>query len=59
MTTASKTCPCPECQNPGLWLSDLSRNAYVDYYRCFTCAHVWTVPKEQCEPVHDVTLKIQ
>jgi hypothetical protein len=26
-------------------LEELSKYAYVDYYRCAFCAHVWDVPK--------------
>jgi hypothetical protein len=50
-----KTCPCPRCQRPGYWLSALSRNARVDYYRCDSCVHVWNVPKDKSAPIQDVT----
>ena len=52
-----KTCPCPHCQGLSVWLEDLSLDAYVDYYRCFTCAYVWNVPKDKCEPITEVTVK--
>ena len=49
-------CPCPICQRPGYPLSvnDLSA---VDYYRCDFCQHTWTVPKHECEPTEDVTIR--
>ena len=53
------SCPCPVCDGPGSRLESISRDALVDYYRCPLCAHVWTVPKEQCEPTTDVTVKVQ
>jgi hypothetical protein len=28
------------------WLRELSKGAYVNYYRCESCAHVWDVPKD-------------
>ena len=51
-----KTCPCPICERHGHWLESLSRDAYVDYYRCTACGHVWNVPKNECEPAQDVTV---
>jgi len=51
-----KTCPCPKCHRPGHWLPSPSRDSQVDYYRCDTCVHVWNVPKDKCEPIHDVTV---
>lgn len=52
-----KSCPCPKCDVPGRWLESLSREAYVDYYRCDPCAHIWSVPKDKCTPAHDVTVR--
>jgi hypothetical protein len=52
-----KTCLCPRCQKLSVWLATLSRDAEVDYYRCFTCAAVWTVPKGKYEPITEVTVK--
>ncbi len=48
-------CPCPTCGTPGRWLESLSKNfAYVDYYLCRPCHHIWTVPKHECEPADQV-----
>ncbi len=44
-------CPCPICEAPGQWLESLSKSfTYLDYYLCRPCQHIWTVPKDQCEP---------
>ena len=38
--------PCPECQNPTPRLLDAaSQGAYVWYYLCSKCGHLWNVPK--------------
>ena len=42
-----------------LRLEELSQANWVDYYRCDRCQHVWTVPREECEPVHDVTPRVE
>jgi uncharacterized Zn finger protein len=39
---AKITMPCPVCSGAGIWLEVVSRDSYVDYYRCSHCAHVWT-----------------
>lgn len=36
---------CEKCQTPGTYLTGISRESLVDYFRCPTCAHVWTQPK--------------
>ena len=37
----------PSVQRPKpLLLADCSKDAYVDYYRCADCRHVWTTSKE-------------
>jgi hypothetical protein len=54
----AKSCPCPQCQADGVWLESLSRDAHVDYYRCALCAHIWNVPKDNCEPTQDVTVRM-
>ncbi len=52
-----KACPCPHCSTPGLVIETLSRLFHdIDYYECRTCAHVWTVPKNECEPAAPVAL---
>ena len=49
-------CPCPVCETFGVYLPESSRYpSKVDYYRCPACAHVWTVPRNECEPTRDVT----
>ena len=38
--------PCPNCTaSASDWLRRLSRDAYVNYFQCKTCRHVWLVPK--------------
>jgi hypothetical protein len=38
--------PCPSCHAPGShWLEGVSKDAYVDYFRCQICGHVWNTPK--------------
>jgi hypothetical protein len=38
---------CPSCGGIFVrWLGELSKGAYVNYYRCESCAHVWDVPKD-------------
>ena len=47
---------CPECSSGDIrWLSHLSQSCWVDYYRCVTCGHVWTLPKpgDSTEPRSD------
>jgi uncharacterized Zn finger protein len=51
-----KSCPCPQCKSLGVWHQSLSEDAYVDYYRCFSCAFVWSVPKDTAEPVSTVSV---
>ena len=42
--------PCPECQHQPLRLLEAaSKSAWVNYYRCDECGHLWTVPKDQPE----------
>jgi hypothetical protein len=39
--------PCPHCetQTPR-GLESISKGAWVNYYRCLSCGHVWTMPKD-------------
>jgi hypothetical protein len=38
--------PCPRCgQSVPRWLEASSRDAWVNYYRCDQCGHVWAVAK--------------
>jgi hypothetical protein len=53
--TTPKTSACPHCGGVGVWRSVASEAAYVDYYRRFTCANVWTMPKDNPEPSDSVT----
>ena len=44
----AKTARCPHCHSPRVvrlpHASDASTE--TDYYRCGSCGHIWTVPKE-------------
>jgi uncharacterized Zn finger protein len=49
--------PCPNCsQGRARPLHGISHDAYVFYFRCQRCGHVWHVPKDHpdAEPT-DVT----
>jgi len=48
---------CPQCQRQGRLLEAASTYAYVEYFRCDHCGHVWTHDKDRpdSEP-HDVTI---
>ena len=47
---------CPQClKNTATKLRGISRDAYVDYYRCDRCGHVWTTEKGSDRPVSDIT----
>ena len=42
------TVPCPRCgQKDTESLDRLSALAYVDYFRCPACTHVWTLPRQE------------
>jgi len=44
---------CPDCREPAVrYLADTSRNAYVDYFRCTECGHVYNVPKGAPDAPH-------
>lgn len=36
---------CQQCRQPGRLLDAISKQAYVDYYRCDACGAVWTHQK--------------
>jgi len=49
------TQPCLACQSPAVrWLESLSEDAYVNYFRCEKCGHVWAMPKGQTDAVPTV-----
>jgi rubrerythrin len=48
---------CPKCPRMGELLDEASRDAYVDYYRCPMCGHVWAHQKGDVDtPPKDVTV---
>jgi uncharacterized Zn finger protein len=48
---------CPQCERPGRLLEAASHAAWVDYYRCDACGHVWTQDKKDLNaPPCDVTV---
>ena len=50
---------CPQCERPGRLLEAASKQAWVIYYRCDACGHVWVYDKEDCNaPPRDVTLRV-
>lgn len=50
--------PCPRCQTPTVRLLELaSKQAWVFYYRCEVCGHVWNIPKNDPDaPPRDVII---
>ena len=49
---------CPHCAEPGRLLQSVSKDAYVEYYRCDKCGHVWTHDKGNPDgPPSDVTFR--
>jgi hypothetical protein len=51
---------CPQCEQPGRLLEAASQNAWVIYYRCDACRHVWSYDKEDVNaPPRDVTLPVR
>jgi uncharacterized Zn finger protein len=49
---------CPQCERPGRLLEAASQNAWVIYYRCDACGHVWAHDKDDINsPRHDVTMR--
>jgi len=50
---------CPHCEHPGRLLEAASRDAWVIYYRCDACGHVWAHDKQDVNsPRRDVTLPV-
>ena len=49
---AETTCLCPCCQSVGIWVIV---EAEVDYYRCATCAKVWTLPRDKQKSATEVS----
>ena len=45
---------CSKCRKEGHVLEEVSREAWVDYYRC-QCGHVWTVARNGQRERFDVT----
>ena len=41
---------CSHCGQPGRRLETVSTTAWVDYYRCGTCAQVWSVGRDAKTP---------
>jgi uncharacterized Zn finger protein len=49
---------CPNCHTAGRHLLSLSIVAWVDYYRCNRCGHVWTQEKDRPDsPPIEVTIE--
>lgn len=56
--TTPKILACPHCQGLGVWVPVA---APVDFYRCYTCSNVWTVPKDinYPEPLNGTELRVK
>ena len=48
--------PCPKCEQPLAQLRPMSYQAYVDYYCCVGCGHVWTTEKGTSKVLKHVTV---
>lgn len=49
---------CPMCRAQGRLLEHTSKDAFVEYYRCDTCGHIWHHAKgDPLAPPKDVTIK--
>jgi uncharacterized Zn finger protein len=49
---------CPKCQRDGRFLEATSEAAWVEYYRCDECGHVWTHDKHKPDSKpRDVTIE--
>ena len=49
---------CPKCLHDGRLLEATSEAAWVAYYRCDNCGHVWTHEKARPDsPPKDVTIE--
>jgi uncharacterized Zn finger protein len=59
MTTESTAPTCGVCHGQSVQhLDALSHRAYVDYYRCPDCGHVWTAPKAGTPgELRDITIR--
>jgi len=50
---------CPKCAKLGRFLPATSENAVVNYHRCDSCWHVWTVDKTKTNArLRDITITI-
>ena len=49
------TLPCPNCGAPTARQMNLTGGAYVNYYRCEACTHIWTTDKQTNEVLDHVT----
>ena len=48
--------PC-QCQTSPRLLEGASAESRMNFYRCDTCGHVWTIPKNDPDgPIHIVTV---
>ena len=48
--------PCPACgAKTPRHMDEASRDAFVYYYRCDNCGHVWTINKQDPSRVTHVT----
>ena len=51
---------CPNCQIQGRLLEGPSQDAFVEYYRCDECGHVWTHQKDHPQsPASAITIKLR
>jgi uncharacterized Zn finger protein len=51
---------CPQCEQQGRLLEAASQDAWVMYYRCDSCGHVWAYDKSDVNsPRRDVTMLVR
>lgn len=60
LTAPTLSLACARCESTGaVKLEALSAETRVDYFRCHTCGHVWTVSRDAAHSVRDVTLPLE
>ena len=48
--------PCPACgESAARHLDEVSKDAFVDFYECAICHHLWTIDKRDESKVRHIT----
>lgn len=57
MRSDPRNAHCPKCAKVGRQLGWSNENAYVEYYRCDSCRHVWSIDRKTGAS-HDVAIDV-